>query len=189
MDRTIIVYSTSWCQPCKLAKKLLHERGYLYDSSFFPCPAYYVAKAGYLAAYQLLGRPSNSILGSPSVLFSSRHPHRLKKYGNLLEFPMTVTPGLRLPVIGTSLITMGKTGWRVAHAMLKKTPFVQIEFHAIDMTDHMLDKIDDVLLQQPDQKMPLAQKSALFKKAIEDLSQSRKINTLEGLAKSETWAA
>ena len=31
MDRTIIVYSTSWCQPCKLAKKLLHERGLDYQ--------------------------------------------------------------------------------------------------------------------------------------------------------------
>ena len=31
MDRTIIVYSTSWCQPCKLAKKLLYERGLDYQ--------------------------------------------------------------------------------------------------------------------------------------------------------------
>ena len=27
MNRKILVYSTSWCQPCKLAKKLLQERG------------------------------------------------------------------------------------------------------------------------------------------------------------------
>jgi len=168
---------------------LLNERGYLYDSSFFPCPAYYMAKAGYLAAYQLLKRPSNSILGSPSVLFSTRHPHRLKKHGNLLEFPMTVTPGLRFPVIGTSLISMGKSGWKIAHAMLKNTPFVQIEFHAIDMTDHELDQIDDALLQQPDQKMPLRQKAELFKEAIEDLSKTREMNTLENLAKNEMWAS
>ena len=31
MNRTIIVYSTSWCQPCKLAKKLLQERGLDYQ--------------------------------------------------------------------------------------------------------------------------------------------------------------
>ena len=31
MDRKIIVYSTSWCQPCKLAKKLLQERGLEYQ--------------------------------------------------------------------------------------------------------------------------------------------------------------
>ena len=31
MERTIIVYSTSWCQPCKLAKKLLYERGLDYQ--------------------------------------------------------------------------------------------------------------------------------------------------------------
>ena len=27
MNRKILIYSTSWCQPCKLAKKLLQERG------------------------------------------------------------------------------------------------------------------------------------------------------------------
>jgi alkyl hydroperoxide reductase subunit F len=26
MKRKILIYSTSWCQPCKLAKKLLQER-------------------------------------------------------------------------------------------------------------------------------------------------------------------
>ena len=31
MDRKIFVYSTSWCQPCKLAKKLLQERGLEYQ--------------------------------------------------------------------------------------------------------------------------------------------------------------
>ena len=27
MKRKVLIYSTSWCQPCKLAKKLLQERG------------------------------------------------------------------------------------------------------------------------------------------------------------------
>ena len=27
MKRKILIYSTSWCQPCKLAKKLLQEMG------------------------------------------------------------------------------------------------------------------------------------------------------------------
>ena len=27
MKRKILIYSTSWCQPCKLAKKLVQERG------------------------------------------------------------------------------------------------------------------------------------------------------------------
>ena len=167
--------------------QLLHERGYQYDSSFFPCPAYYLAKAGYLTAYKLLGRPSNSILGSPSVLFTSRHPHPLKDYGHLLEYPMTVTPGLRFPIIGTSLISMGQNGWKFAHAMLKRTPFVQIEFHAIDLTDHSIDQIDDVLLQQPDQKVSLETKLPIFEKAITDLSRYRDMRTLEWLSNHRDW--
>ena len=167
---------------------LLVKRGYLYDSSFFPCPAYYLAKGAFLGAYAMLGRPSESILGSPSVLWSSRHPHRLKKHGNLLEFPMTVTPGIRFPVIGTSLISMGKTGWKIANKTLKRTPFVQIEFHAIDMTDHHEDAIEDVLLRQPDQRVPLSEKTGLFEKAISDLQKNRELHTLEFLATEHQWS-
>ena len=31
MKRTVIIYSTSWCGPCKLAKRLLDERGITYN--------------------------------------------------------------------------------------------------------------------------------------------------------------
>ena len=161
---------------------LLGKRGYIYDSSFFPCPAYYAAKAGILGLYHLTGRDSQSILGNPGMVFSSRHPTRLKKYNDLLEFPMTVTPLVRFPVIGTSLIGMGKKGWKVASSTLRSTPFVQIEFHAIDMTDHVADGIDDALLRQPDQRVPLQEKLETFRYAIEDLKQSRRIDTLENLA-------
>lgn len=160
----------------------LSQRGYRYDSSFFPCPAYYAAKASILGLYRVIGKPSQSILGSPGVVLSSRHPHRLREYNNLLEFPMTVTPLVRFPVIGTSLIGMGQTGWKVAHASLRSTPFVQIEFHAIDMTDHQEDGIDDVLLRQPDQRVPLREKIETFRRAIQDLKQSREMDTLENLS-------
>ena len=101
---------------------------------------------------------------------------------------MTVTPGVRFPVIGTSLISMGKTGWKMAHKTLKRTPFVQIEFHAIDMTDHHEDAIEDVLLRQPDQRVPLSEKTELFEKAISDLQKHRELHTLEHLATEHQWS-
>jgi predicted deacetylase len=167
--------------------KQLSVRGYRYDSSFFPCPPYYLAKAGYLAMYRLLQRPSQSCLGHPRVLWSSRHPHRLAEYGNLLEFPMTVTPGLRIPVIGTSLISMGKRGWKWIAPMIRKTPFVQIEFHGIDMTDHHIDKIDDALLRQPDQRVSLEAKQELFEDVFRELSKTRTFHTLEELSSHPEW--
>ena len=30
MNRTITIYSTSWCQPCRLAKRLLESKGLSY---------------------------------------------------------------------------------------------------------------------------------------------------------------
>ncbi len=31
MKKSIIIYSTSWCGPCKSAKRLLTEKGFTYD--------------------------------------------------------------------------------------------------------------------------------------------------------------
>ncbi len=162
--------------------EMLAKRGYAYDSSLFPCPPYYLAKAGYIGLYKLLNRPSASILGNPSQVFGSRHPHRWSDHPNLLEFPMTVTPWIRFPIIGTSLISMGATGWKLTKGMLSHTPFVNLEFHAIDMTDHVDDGIDDALLSQPDQKVSLIEKTHLFTQCLSDLNQNREFRTLEDLA-------
>jgi hypothetical protein len=82
---------------------------------------------------------------------------------------------------------MGQKGWKLAHRTLKNTPFVQIEFHAIDMTDHEEDAIEDALLRQPDQRVPLRDKESLFEQAIRDLMDNRTLHTLEALATEKHW--
>src|SRR5690606_39093929 len=48
--------------------ELLAESGVTYDSSVFPCPAYYAAKATALLAIRARRRQSKSILDTPNVL-------------------------------------------------------------------------------------------------------------------------
>jgi hypothetical protein len=161
------------------------ERGYSYDSSLFPCPPYLVARAAVIGAYRLLGRRSQSLVGDPLAMFRSRLPHWTRPTGGsarLLELPITVLPGLRFPLIGTSLIAMGRTGWSLLRPVVGALDFVNVEFHAIDMTDHDFDGIDSALRRQPDQRVPLADKEAVFDAALSHLAQGWENRTLEEIA-------
>lgn len=159
--------------------RMLADRGYAYDSSIFPCPPYYLAKLAVLAKMALLGQRSHSIVGDPRVMWDKPLPHRR---AGLVELPVTVLPGLRFPFIGTSLLMMGERGYTLIKPWLHQTPFVNLEFHGIDLCDLAEDGIDPALLKQPDLRVPLAQKRALFRRVIGDLRDGWGVATLEALA-------
>ena len=158
----------------------LEDAGYTYDSSIFPCPPYYLAKAAVLASMALRGRRSESILDHPSIMWAKTNPHRR---GQLIEFPVTVLPWLRAPFIGTSLLMMGQRGYSVVRPWLRRAPFVNLEFHGIDMCDLEVDGIDAALLKQPDLRVPLRTKEALFRRVLGDLRDEWGIETLEQLSR------
>lgn len=157
------------------------EAGHQYDSSLFPCPPYQAAKASIIGLYRLLGRPSGSIPEGPGVWFSERTPHVMTTESGrrLMELPIGVLPGVRMPFIGTSLIAFGELGWQAYRPILKQTQWINFECHAIDLTDHQADQIPARLKTQPDQRVPLSKKWPLFLRALESLSQSHEVATLE----------
>lgn len=159
---------------------LVAQHGFRYDSSLFPCPPYILAKAAFLLAYRVQRRPSRSIVSDWRSAFGNPHPHRLQTLSGqtLWEFPITVLPAIRFPVIGTSLITMGRPGFRLIQPLLSQLAFVNLEFHAIDMTDPAGDGIDPVLRRQPDQRVPLAEKEQLFRECLRFLTHGWEIRTL-----------
>jgi hypothetical protein len=159
--------------------RLVGEAGYDYDSSIFPSPPYYLAKLAVLASMALRGRESHSIVGPPSVMWERRLPSR--KAG-LVELPVTVLPGLRAPFIGTSLLMLKRRGYRLLRPWLGSVPFVNLELHGIDLCDLEADGIDPVLLKQPDLRVPLADKLALFREVFSDLRDGWGVHTLEHLA-------
>ncbi len=165
---------------------VLGERGYAYSSSVFPCPPYYLAKLAVLAKMKVLGQTSQAIMGEPSVLWAPRGPHRRR---GVLELPITVLPGLRLPFIGTSLLMMGQRGYGLTRPWLDRVDFVNLEFHGIDLCDLQADGIDPALLKQPDLRVPLADKLALFRRVIGDLRDGWGVQTLEALAPRYAAAA
>jgi peptidoglycan/xylan/chitin deacetylase (PgdA/CDA1 family) len=147
---------------------LLCERGFRYDSSAFPAIPYYLAKAAVMAGLRLAGRKSGSILGSPRVLAAPcapYHPAAGAPYrrGNLpiLEMPVTVTPLLRLHVIGTMLVIAPEWLRRRLVASALTTQHFNLELHGIDLADAAEDGYSPALVsRQPDLRVPLARKLA-----------------------------
>ena len=152
--------------------ELLAERGYAYDSSVFPSPPYYAAKAAVMAAMRLFGRRSASVLDDARAPFAPREPYRptpaapyARTTGGegLVEVPIAVTPLARLHVIGTSLILAPDWLRRRMTAVSLRRPLFNLELHGIDLADADQDGIPAALVaRQPDLRRPLSHKRRVF---------------------------
>lgn len=141
-------------------------RGYLYDSSIFPAPGYYAAKAAVMAGLRLLGKKSGAVLTDPLALLAPADPYRpspqrpwRRGQAPVVELPIAVTPLSRVPVIGTNLVvapTALRARWLEA---MRRRPFFNLELHGIDLVDADLDGVpSELAVRQPDLRRSLAAK-------------------------------
>jgi hypothetical protein len=147
-----------------------------YDSSVFPCPAYYSAKAVAMAAIRVRGRASRSVLDDPRVLIAPADPYRVgtpyySRGDGLIELPIGVTPTLRLPYIGTSVLATGERGARLLSKQMSARPFVNLELHGIDLLDAS-DGLAALAKHQPDLRVPTDSKRRTLHAAIRTLRDS-----------------
>ena len=120
--------------------RVLEELEFQYDSSVFPCPAYWGAKVTAISWIALLGRRSRSIMDRPQVLLAPSTPYRVgepywRRGAGLLELPVQVTRGLRLPFYGTPVTLAGPVWARRFAKMCVGEPLVNLELHGIDVLD------------------------------------------------------
>jgi hypothetical protein len=156
--------------------ELLQSRRYRYDSSVFPCPAYYAAKTAAIGAIAAGGRRSHSVVDHPRVLTAPADPYRVGRPYNrrgdgLLELPVGVTGAAsgRLPYIGTSLVLAGARGARWLTRRMLGRPLVNLELHGIDLADADDDGLRALRAHQPDLRRPLAAKLAALQAAVHTL--------------------
>lgn len=151
---------------------VVRAAGAAYDSSVFPSPPYYAAKAAKLFSLRLRGRSSRSVLDSPNVLRAPTRPYRLGRpywqagEDGLLELPVQVTPGARLPFIGTSLVLAGPDGARLMARTLLAEPLVNLELHALDFLGAD-DGLEGLVKHQPDARVPFVRKVAALSAVVE----------------------
>jgi peptidoglycan-N-acetylglucosamine deacetylase len=152
---------------------VLGELGVAYDSSVFPCPAYFAAKTAAIGAITVRGRTSRSIVDTPRVLLAPTRPYRIgkpywKRGEGLLEIPVQVTRGLRLPFIGTSVTLAGPSRARLLARMCVGEPLVNLELHGIDVLD-AADGLEALRPHQPDVRVDHRRKLDSILAAVETL--------------------
>lgn len=142
--------------------EVLADLGVAYDASVFPCPAYFAAKTAAIAAIALRGRTSRSIVDTPKVLLAPTRPYRVgrpywTRGEGLLEIPVQVTRGARLPFIGTSVTLAGASRARMLARMCVGEPLVNLELHGIDVLDEG-DGLEALRPHQHDVRVPHTRK-------------------------------
>jgi len=149
----------------------VRERAYAYDSSLLPSPPYYAAKAAALAVYALRGRRSESILGGLRQLFAPRGPHRRR---GVRELPVATLPGLRAPVIGTTVLPFP---WLARRAFAGG--HLNLELHGIDALD-ATDVPREIAAAQPGLRLRATEKLRRLRELLKTLPGDHR--TLEAAA-------
>lgn len=152
---------------------VLREQHVLYDSSVFPCPSYYGAKAAAVIAMAARGRRSRSIVDHPRVLTAPTRPYLLgrpytRRGEGPLEIPIQVTRGPRLPYIGTSLTLAGVRWAPRLTRMVLGEPLINLELHGIDVLDSD-DGLEALLPHQPDVKISVKDKLSVLAETVRTL--------------------
>ena len=151
--------------------------GLVYDSSVFPCPPYFAAKAARLLRMKLGGQHSRAVLDTPRVLRAPSAPYRIgRPYwspgSGLLELPIQVAGPMRAPFIGTALSLLGPSTARLLTLSLLGTELVNLELHGIDFLDAR-DVPPAIAAAQPDVRIPLSRKLETFSAVVALLRKNR----------------
>lgn len=162
----------------------LEAVGVAFDSSVFPCPSYYLAKAAVMAGMALRGRRSRSVLDSPRVLgapvrgyrpgerwYARAEAGRARRARSFVELPIQVTRGARLPFIGTMVGLAGTRGARLLARSCVGEPLVNLELHAMDFLE-AADGLSALVPYQPELRTPLAQRLEALGAALEVLAKA-----------------
>lgn len=159
--------------------EVLARRGYAYDSSLLPSPPYYAAKAALLGALKLAGREGRSILGDVRQLAWPRGPQRRQ----VLELPVSVLPGVRVPYIGTLFTLLPARASTLLARSLARDPLVVLELHGIDLCDATDGVSPDLASRRRDLGVPAKEKIARIEAVVRALAAERDAAPLDACAR------
>ncbi|MDX1649909.1 MAG: polysaccharide deacetylase family protein [Myxococcota bacterium] len=140
----------------------VREAGYVYDASLHPSP-FALAAQLWLALSRRRLRPRPR-----APLSLRRRPFRLATAsGELVEFPLAVTPGLRLPVYHTARYALGEARFVAALERLarRRDPLSYV-LHAVDLLGLVEDGVDARLAGHPGMRRSLEAKRALLAESL-----------------------
>lgn len=166
--------------------QIIEATGHRYDSSVFPCYPYYITKLGVLGVMGLVGGKSRSIIGGPQVLLAPKSPYRPDRkhywkrgHSALWELPITTSPVLRFPLLGSFIVLMGESWLKAMLSMMERsTKLIVAEFHGMDFMDAERDELASALAKQPDVRVSWNVKRKLFRELFYLLQKKHRLVTL-----------
>ena len=178
--------------------KILRQRGYIYDSSVFPTVLSPILKM--LHWYNMQGAPiaDRTTLGDWRYMTAPMKPFQTSSQtlsrpgrGGIIEFPITVTPGLRLPFFATSVLATGIDFFKSSLKKLTEREYpLQFQFHLSDFVDYSKPGLSEEIPRSSDKvyvpksfRVPLKGKINLFKEVLELMFESYEFMTLHQWAR------
>jgi hypothetical protein len=179
------------------ALPILQKRGYLYDSSIFPTSLTPLLK--FLYWHTMKGNPSKdrTTLGSWKYMIAPVTPYQTGKrdlghkgQSGFWEFPVTVTPVLRMPFSATFLLATGLEFFHFCFRTLKacQRP-IHFQFHLSDFVDYSHPDLADQMPMGNGSyvpqalRTPLKKKLEFFKRALDIMAPYYQFLTLEQWAR------
>lgn len=114
---------------------IIHKEGFSYDSSIFPTPWGFLMR--FMESWVTKSPPwKKRQYGKISWGRKSLMPYRMKRHGNLVEIPVSVSPGLRLPFHFSIVQLRGFDYFRrcVDGYLDKRLPLLYL-FHGVDFLE------------------------------------------------------
>jgi hypothetical protein len=174
------------------ALPILKRRGYLYDSSVHPTSLMPLLKFLHWRSMSSRSPQERTTMGHLRYMLAPTQPYVTSEYSlggkgkdGIVEFPVTVTPRLRLPFFATFLLATGidlfSRSLRSLHALGYS---IQFMFHLSDFVDYTIPDLADQVpardgLYVPQAlTTPLQQKLDIFSEAMDLIAENYTFITL-----------
>ena len=192
-------FRTPSCDVSAETLNLLAERGYLYDSSVFPTPMMWL----FMLYGRLFVRHANYQLGEFLTALAPCRPYfprpdrfrRRRAPGDvdaprILEIPISVLPGLRIPFYSTLLRRLG-TGFfeLLLRSYGSGRPELHALFHQIELADLGRTSLGRALERSPGLGVPFERRETFVSHAVAGLAAAGEPVTLRELAGDHLAAA
>lgn len=165
---------------------LLLECGYRYDSSVFPTLLAPVLKCLHRRAMRKAPDEKKTTLGPLTFVMAPRGPYRTRRLrldsrgdDGVWEFPIPVTPGLRLPFFATYHLRRGyEVFYRDLQSLAAERGLLHYQFHLMDFISGEDDKWKKHIPREPGiyvpetLKKPLDIKMKLWERIVDTLTAS-----------------
>jgi hypothetical protein len=173
---------------------LLRKLGYTYDSSVFPTSFMPIMKFAHWSSMSKQEKANRTTMGESKYIFSPLRPYNVsndslgKRGGNpIIEFPISVTPILRIPFFATLLLFMGIGFFKILYRSIRMAGLpIHFQMHLSDFIDYSIPELEN---QKPGMDIgayipqslntPLSKKLDLFTEFIDMAAQDYEFITLE----------